>query len=477
MHLGAATKDSLRKTQLGIGPDGLGVDSALDNASAAAGGLPLAGALQSVALPDTLERANQVAHHLLAVSGGRGNAQTLLAAGHGGVVDRLDVDAVRAQELVRGRLADLGIADKDGDNVRRVGHNRDVQGGELGLEGAGVGLLGNALVGRVAEVLDRSGGTGNNGGREGGGEDETGSIGSDHVDHGSRAGNIAAHNTKSLAKRAGNDIDLVHFCADGAAERAVQVLGKVEVLSHTGTVRAVHADGVDLVQEGDSAVLLGKAANVVDLANGAGHGVDGLKGNDLGDRGVQGLEELLEMGGVVVSKDHLLDTRVLNTLDHGSVVHRVGENDASRQLLGQSAQSSIVGNIAGREDQSSRLVVQGSELILESQVVGAVTSNVASASSTSAILAEGGLHGLDDDGVLAHAEVVVRAPHGDLVLGLCGVGARELLSQAVDVVEEAVGLVLVLLVQLLLVGGLVVKSLAGGGDSMGSRDHGLEGAG
>lgn len=122
-------------------------------------------------------------------------------------------------------------------------------------------------------------------------------------------------------------------------------------------------------------------------------------------------------------------------------------------------------------------MVKNSELVLEGKMVGTVASNVAGASSTSAVLAEGGLHGLDDDGVLAHAEVVVRAPDGDLVLGLCGVGARELLGQAVDVVEEAVGLVLVLLVQLLLVGGLVVKGLAGGGDSVGRRDHGLEGAG
>lgn len=321
-HLGT-TKDSLRETQLGVGPDRLGVDSALDHTGAATGGLPLAGALQSVALPDTLKRADQVAHHLLAVARSGGNTQTLLTAGHGGVVDRLDVDAVRAQELVRGSLADLGVADQNGDNVRRVGHHRDVQGSELGLEGAGVGLLGNTLVGRVAKVLDRGCGTSNNRGRERSGEDETGRIGADHVDHGSRAGNVATHHTKGLAKCAGNDVDLVHGGADRAAEGAVQVLGKVEVLGHTGTVRAVHADGVDLIQEGDGAVLFGKRANVVDLADGAGHGVDGLKGNDLGDRRVQSLEELFEMGGVVVSEDHLLDTRVLDALDHGGVVHGV----------------------------------------------------------------------------------------------------------------------------------------------------------
>lgn len=55
-------------------------------------------------------------------------------------------------------------------------------------------------------------------------------------------------------------------------------------------------------------------------------------------------------------------------------------------------------------------------------------------------------------------------------------GARELLGEAVDVVEEAVGLVLVFLLQLGLVDLLVVEGLSGGGDSMGGRDDWLEGA-
>lgn len=55
-------------------------------------------------------------------------------------------------------------------------------------------------------------------------------------------------------------------------------------------------------------------------------------------------------------------------------------------------------------------------------------------------------------------------------------GARELLGEAVDVVEEAVGLVLVFLLQFGLVDLLVVEGLSGCGNSMGGRDDWLEGA-
>lgn len=54
-------------------------------------------------------------------------------------------------------------------------------------------------------------------------------------------------------------------------------------------------------------------------------------------------------------------------------------------------------------------------------------------------------------------------------------GAGELLSEAVDVVEETVGLVLVLLLQFGLVDLLVVEGLSGGGGGMGGGDDWLEG--
>jgi len=52
---------------------------------------------------------------------------------------------------------------------------------------------------------------------------------------------------------------------------------------------------------------------------------------------------------------------------------------------------------------------------------------------------QGSLHGLDDDRTLAHSQVVVRTPDGDLVGSLSGVSDGELGCQSVDVVEVSVG--------------------------------------
>lgn len=393
-------KDRSRETQLGLGPDGSGIDSALDDASATAGGLPLRSSLQSVALPDALERTNQVSHHLVGVARGRGDAKALLTAGNGGVVDTLDIDAVGAEELIRSGLADLGITHQNGNNVGRVGDDGDIKGSKLSLESAGIGLLGNALVGRVAEVLDGGSRTSDNGWGQGGGKDESRGVGANHVNQGGRTGNIATNNTKGFSKGSGDDVDLIHSSLHGTVLGSVQVVSKVQVLGDTGTVRAVHANGMNLVEEGDGAILFGKAANVVDLADGARHRVDGLKGNDFRDGGIEGLEKLLEMSGVVVAEDHLFDAGVFDALDHGSVVHGVGEDNTVGQLLGEGAKGGVVGDIAGGEDEGGGFVVEGGEFVFESEMHGTVTGDVAGTSGAGAVLAEGRLHGFDDDGVL-----------------------------------------------------------------------------
>lgn len=88
-----------------------------------------------------------------------------------------------------------------------------------------------------------------------------------------------------------------------------------------------------------------------------------------------------------------------------------------------------------------------------------VARDISGSASTRAVVVQGLVHRLQHLGVAAHAEVVVGAPYGDLlVLGFL-VGAREFLGQAIDIVEVAVRLVLVLLVQLILIESLIVEFL------------------
>jgi len=83
------------------------------------------------------------------------------------------------------------------------------------------------------------------------------------------------------------------------------------------------------------------------------------------------------------------------------------------------------------------------------------------------------LHGIEHDRVLAHPQIVIRAPNIHLILRIGGMRYRELGGEAIDIVEVAVrpatvklkiprcirrcSLVLVLLVQLGLVKRLVVE--------------------
>lgn len=53
---------------------------------------------------------HKVLHHGWVVMRGRGQAQQLLAAGHGGVVDGLHVDVVFLQQAVAQRGVQLGVA-------------------------------------------------------------------------------------------------------------------------------------------------------------------------------------------------------------------------------------------------------------------------------------------------------------------------------------------------------------------------------
>ena len=56
--------------------------------------------------------------------------------------------------------------------------------------------------------------------------------------------------------------------------------------------------------------------------------MDGLEGDDLGQVAVDLLEQLLQVVGVVVAEDVLGHARVLDALDHGRVITRVGEDVA-----------------------------------------------------------------------------------------------------------------------------------------------------
>ena len=91
--------------------------------------------------PGALQVLDKLVHHLLGVVGRGGDPQLLLAPGHGGEVDGLDVVAVALEEHVRQGGAERGVPHMDRDDVGGRGlhsHSGLEQGG---AEIADIGLV------------------------------------------------------------------------------------------------------------------------------------------------------------------------------------------------------------------------------------------------------------------------------------------------------------------------------------------------
>ena len=92
---------------------------------------------------------------------------------------------------------------------------------------------------------------------------------------------------------------------------------------------------------------------------------------------------------------------------------RVREDDAAGQQLLQCRQGGVVGDVGRGEQQRRFLAVQVGELALQLDVVVGGAGDVARATRSGAGHVERRVHGGDHGRVLAHAEIVVGAPHGD----------------------------------------------------------------
>ena len=278
-------------------------------------------------------------------------------------------------------------------------HERQLRGAQLALQRRGAFLQPQAflLAGlEVAHSLQRTGGQRR---RQRRGENEGRGIGADEVDDIAVGRDIAAHAAKGLGQRAFDDVDPVCLLI---------------AFGYPATVQAVEPDRVDFVEVGQRAVLFREVADGADWGEIAFHRVTGLKGDDLGAIGV-GLTQLgFKIGHVVVLKDHLLSARPAHRLDHRRVVQPVGENQAILEVCGQRAQRSEIADVAGGKDQPGFLAVQLRQLPFQFHVQLVGAGNIARATDACTLLQRGVGHGLLYADVLTHAQIVVRAPDGNL---------------------------------------------------------------
>lgn len=86
-----------------------------------------------------------------------------------------------------------------------------------------------------------------------------------------------------------------------------------------------------------------------------------------------------------------------------------------------------------------------------------VTGYISGSSCSSTIFIQSVVHSLQDLRISAHSQIIIGAPDRDSLILVGHMGAGELFGEAIDVVEVAVGLVLMLLVQFGIVEAFVVE--------------------
>ena len=195
----------------------------------------------------------------------------------------------------------------------------------------------------------------------------------------------------------------------------VDPLHRPVALGDAGAALPVEPDGVDLVEIGHRTVLLGDVADIGDRGEVAVHRVERLEGDDLRRVRVAFGEQPVEMRDIVVAKDLLLGAAVADPGDHRGVVVGIRYDHAARHGLPQRAERRLVGDISRGEQERRLGPVEPGELLLKQDVVVGGPRNVAGAARPGAYPVQRLVHCRDDPRVLAHAEIVVAAPHGDVL--------------------------------------------------------------
>ncbi len=165
---------------------------------------------------------------------------------------------------------------------------------------------------------------------------------------------------------------------------------------------------------GHRTVALRKIADPIDGSHIAIHGIERLEDDELRPARLCGLEQFLQVIGIVMIEYPLFGTGLAHALDHRIVIPGVRKDQAVRHQFDQGRDTGFVRHIARREDECRILAVEIGQFVLKinQRMVGA--RDVARAACTGAHSGRGFDHRANDLGVLSHPEVIVGAPHHDI---------------------------------------------------------------
>ena len=187
-------------------------------------------------------------------------------------------------------------------------------------------------------------------------------------------------------------------------------------------------------------MALGDLDDLAHRADVAIHRIDALERHDPRPRGVERRELALEVGDIVVAPDDALGPRVADALDHARVVLLVREDHRPRQPRPEGRERRPVRDIARGEQKRRRLAVQVGEFRLECRVQVRGARDVARAPCPHAMRLDRLDHGAGHGGVLAHAQIIVRAPDRHRIGRAPGVagGARKGAAMALELGKDAI---------------------------------------
>ena len=208
---------------------------------------------------------------------------------------------------------------------------------------------------------------------------------------------------------------------------------------------------MDLVDIGHGAELLGEVAEFRDRGDVAIHRIDRLEGDQLGPARIDGLQLAAQIVGIVMGEDDAVGAGMADALDHRGVVQRIRQHHAVGNAGGEGRERGPVRHVAGVEQQRRFLAVEIGKLLLQQHMVMIGAADIAGATGAGAAAIERAVHGSEHIGMLAHAEIIVRAPDGDVARAVRAVKgrARELADLTLEIGEDAVAALLAKSVQLL----------------------------
>ena len=257
-------------------------------------------------------------------------------------------------------------------------------------------------------------------------EDEPRRIGAHRVDHRLRTRDVTAEVAERLRQRSLDHVDLVE---------------QPFALRDPAAARPVHADRVDLVEIRHRIVLARQRRDLGHRRDVAVHRVDAFERDQLRPLQRQRLQQLLEMPEIVVAEDLLGRPRRLDAVDHRGVVELVRQHHAVRQQPRDRRDPREVRHIARGKDECGFFAVQVGQFVLEFDERPVGAGNVACATGADAGPVRRLAHRSHHVRVLAHAEVVVRAPDRDVAQApviLAQDRDRKLAGLALEIGEHAI---------------------------------------